>query len=356
MTEKPGEYLKKLNTVHTPHDPKWVEGHFPVAKAPKIPTMLGCLGNGKVVIEAAIPGWQPVWWWRDRGVEDLPPGSNGGPKCIQEQADAIIECVKAGASVIHTHPRDPSDGLARIHAPKLLAAINDEAFSEVDFITAHHTWGWDFMKSWETDYISYPKELLELGKGNKYVQAGMLMSIPAYSMARPVHSARSIVEGAKFFEENHIKPMISTESFAIQQMIQTLIDSGVAKSKPYWIAIQIGKHVDQYTSQDPWSYQLAIATMDMVKRNVPAKDLFLGFHPAGRNWLPITVVGLLYGAQIIRVGLEDQFYLYPHRDDISHKPSDTVELVAKIVKDLGREVATVKEAREMTGVELITRK
>jgi uncharacterized protein (DUF849 family) len=54
--------------------------------------------------------------------------------------------------------------------------------------------------------------------------------------------------------------------------------------------------------------------------------------------------------------LEDQFYLYPHRDDIPHKASDTVELVVKIVKDLGREVATVKEAREMTGVELITRK
>jgi len=93
----------------------------------------------KVVIEAAIPRWQPVWWWRTRGVENLPPGANDGPTCIQEQADTIIECVKAGAAVIHTHPRDPADSMNRIHAPKLLFEIMDQAFNEVDFITAHHT-------------------------------------------------------------------------------------------------------------------------------------------------------------------------------------------------------------------------
>ena len=93
----------------------------------------------------------------------------------------------------------------------------------------------------------------------------------------------------------------------------------------------------------------------MVKRNLPEEDVFLGIHPAGRNWLPMAVVGLLYGAQVIRVGLEDQFYLWPHKDVIPQKASDNVKLLVRIIKDLGREIATAKEAREITGVELTTK-
>jgi uncharacterized protein (DUF849 family) len=58
----------------------------------------------------------------------------------------------------------------------------------------------------------------------------------------------------------------------------------------------------------------------------------------------------------VRVGLEDIFWLYPHKNDISHKASETVEMIAKIVKDVGREVATVKEARARLGIEFTTRK
>ena len=348
MAKNPFKYMETLNTIHSPMDPKQIEAHYGHYIRPKISTM-----DKKVVIEAAIPGWQPIWWWRARGVENLPPGANGGTTCIQEQADAIIECVKAGAAVIHTHPRDPSDGMNRIHAPKLLGEIMDQAFNEVDFITAHHTWGWDYTKSWETDYVSYPKELLKLGKGNKYVQCGMVMSMPGYSQGRAIHSHRSIIEGVKFFEKNCIKPMYSVEAFAFEEMKTTLFDTGISNWKPYWIALQLGKHLDQFTYQDPWSYRLTINCMEMVKRNMPDEDIFLGLHPAGRNWLPMAVIGLLYGAQVIRVGLEDQFYLYPHKDDIPTKASENVELLVKIIKDLGREVATVKEAREMTGVKLI---
>ena len=103
MAEKPYEYMKKLCTVYTPMSPKGIEAHYGHYIRPRIPTM-----DKKVVIEAAIPGWQPVWWWRERGVKNLPPGADGGPTCIQEQAAAIVECVKAGAAVIPTHPRIPA--------------------------------------------------------------------------------------------------------------------------------------------------------------------------------------------------------------------------------------------------------
>ncbi|EMR74307.1 hypothetical protein MCGE09_00239, partial [Thaumarchaeota archaeon SCGC AB-539-E09] len=282
------------------------------------------------------------------------PGGDGGPTCIQEQADAMVECVKAGAAAIHTHPRHPSDGLTRIHAPKVLTSTMDAAFEEVDFITAHHTWDFNLRHSWETDYISNPKELLKMGKGNKYVQTNLILTAPSQDMGYPIHSMETIAKGVKWMEENDVKPIFSSEHFMFHRLKKAIFDRGIAKWKPYLIVMQVGKHWDDFTDQDPWSYRFVINTMEKVKRNMPEEDMVLGINPACRNWLPMAVMGLLYGAQYIRVGLEDQFWLYPHKPDtaenISKKASDTVEMVVQIAKALGRKIATVDEAREIIGI------
>ena len=63
-------------------------------------------------------------------------------------------------------------------------------------------------------------------------------------------------------------------------------------------------------------------------------------------------MALLFGVELVRVGIEDIFYLYPHRDDISQKASDSTELVARLIRALGREIATPEEARQRLGVKL----
>ncbi len=144
-------------------------GDVPVDQ-PKIRTM-----DKKLVIEAAIPGRHPAKLYRERGVMNLPPVT------IEAQADAIVECVRAGASVIHTHAKDPVTGAGDRpfvsgieHRSELLMAVMDRAFEQVDFITAHHTWVFDFPRSRTADYITHTKQLLEKGKakgvGNRYVQ------------------------------------------------------------------------------------------------------------------------------------------------------------------------------------------
>jgi hypothetical protein len=327
--------------------PGRVEERFPVVREPPINPDRW---NRKVVIEAAIPGWHPIRWWEERGVTNLPP------RTIETQVDAIVECVKAGASVIHTHPRDPKDGLPRVHAPELIADIMDGAFAEVDFITGHHTWSWDFSKSRTADYISYTKELLERGKGNKYVQAALVMTMGCYEEVRPVHSRAAIQEGVKWMEANKIKPIYSVEPSAMTHLKRAVFDTGISRWKPYWLSLDEGKHLDDLIFADPWSY-ISIAThMSLLRQIVPEPDCFIGINPGGRNWLPVATVAILYGCELVRVGLEDIFWLYPHKNDISHKASETVEMIAKIVKDIGREVATVKEARARLGIELTTRK
>jgi hypothetical protein len=239
----------------------------------------------------------------------------------------------------------------------------DRAREKVDFLTAHHTWTWDDSKR-DCDYITDTKELLEDGEkkgiGNFYVQLGMIMSMPVYGSSGKkvtdvIHTAESIIQGTKWFESHNIKPMFSCESFAIDRFKQVLFASGIAKWTPYWFAIQEGKHFDNRTFADPYCALEVIASMGLAKAALGDKGMF-GVHPAGRNWLQVAAQALLSGAEFIRVGIEDQFYLYPHRDDISKNASDTTKIIVDLIHALGREVATPDDARKRAKIRLTAKK
>lgn len=86
----------------TPHGRTDVENEMrervnAILKESKILTM-----DKRLIVEASCPGHYPGLLWEHFGVKNMPPRS------IEDQALAIIECAKAGAAAIHTHPRDPS--------------------------------------------------------------------------------------------------------------------------------------------------------------------------------------------------------------------------------------------------------
>ena len=332
---------------------KMLEDHFNAPAQPKTTGM-----GKKVAIEAAIPGWQPISWYEERGVTNLPPIS------FDDQANAIVECVKSGASVIHTHPRDPDTGMTAhmdpIGSPKsrhaqCLMEIMDRAHKKVDFVCAHHTWWGNAAKGSQADFVTQTKLLLEAGKakgiGNWYVQSALIMTEGNFQVGHATFDVESIQEGVKWMEANGVKPMVEVESFAIPRVKQHLIDAGLLK-KPFWAVIQEGKHSDDRAfTGDPWTQLEVITSLGLAKQGL-GEDTFLGIAPAGRNWLTMSTMALLGGIELIRVGIEDQFYLYPHRDDISQRASDTTEIVVKLAKALGREIATPQDVRDRVGLEL----
>ncbi len=330
---------------------KRLEMHFNAPAQPKTTSMAK-----KVAIEAAIPGWQPISWYEERGVTNLPPIS------FEDQAACIVECVKAGASVIHTHPRDPKTGMTAFMNPvgkpesrhaQCLMEIMDRAFKEVDFVCAHHTWWGDPAKGNEGDFVTQTKLLLELGKakglGNRYVETVLIMTEANYDVGHAVFTVESMKEGVKWMEANGVKPMVEVESMAMTRVKQHLVDTGLLK-RPFWAVIQEGKHSDDRAfGGDPWTQLEVITSLGLAKQAL-GEDTFLGIAPAGRNWLTMATQALLGGIELIRVGIEDQFYLYPHRDDISRRASDTTEIVVKLAKALGREVATPNDVRKRVGL------
>jgi 3-keto-5-aminohexanoate cleavage enzyme len=71
----------------------------------------------------------------------------------------------------------------------------------------------------------------------------------------------------------------------------------------------------------------------------------LGF---GQHQLPLTTMGILLGGHV-RVGLEDN--VYHRRGELAESDAQLVTRTVRIAEELGRNVATPAEARELLGLQ-----
>jgi len=96
--------------------------------------------------------------------------------------------------------------------------------------------------------------------------------------------------------------------------------------------------------------------VDSIKAGDTAPQSIVGVYPGGRNRLPILTLGLLLGSQLVRVGIEDTYWVYPHKDEIIEKNSDMVKLAVDLARCLGRRVVTdADEARKILGMKLTSK-
>lgn len=311
---------------------------FPIEKEPRIPTM-----DKPLIIESACPGFQI-------GGKRFP----AVPIALEDQVREQVDSIKAGAGIIHVHARDPETGEAQMNH-KLLAKVLDGIFDKAgDCIVFTHSWY--PVPNAEVDCIIGTNELLELGKGNKYVQGSLLVPIGYRVREQSSYvGPKGTIEGIKWLEAHDVKPVYQLfDTYGHLGFKHHVFDPGVATSRPNIMNIQIGKHKSHAVNQDPWSYFQLITNVNMIKENIP--DSLIGVYPGGRNWLPMTVMGIMMGADIVRVGIEDCYWMYPHKDEIIKKNSDVVKITVDIANMLGRRVVTDPiEARKILGIKLTSK-
>jgi len=323
-----------------------------VLQEPKIPTM-----DKKLIIEASTPGHYPGQLWEHVGIKNMPSWS------MDDQVSTIIECVNAGAAAIHTHPRDPhgqynfETHAGRDMAPELTAELMDKVYDKVDFVPLGHSWqpkNWEGMA--EADFITPTKELLDIGKGNKYIQ-GNVMPTWIYPWCRrgllsAWFTADSLKEGIPYLEANNVKPLIALHVHNLLWLKNKVIDAGVFKTPPHF-NIQEGKHGESRSFTDPESYLNIINSIEAIRKMMP--ECTIGLHAGGRNWLPVTAMGIMLGVDLVRIGIEDQFWACPHKDEFLKSPVESVGKVVQIASAMGRDIANPDEAREILGIKITWR-
>jgi 3-keto-5-aminohexanoate cleavage enzyme len=59
---------------------------------------------------------------------------------------------------------------------------------------------------------------------------------------------------------------------------------------------------------------------------------------------------MMLGFDMVRVGMEDTVYLYPHRNEKIASSAQAVRKVVAVANELGREIATPAEAKAIMGI------
>jgi uncharacterized protein (DUF849 family) len=123
-------------------------------------------------------------------------------------------------------------------------------------------------------------------------------------------------------------------------MLKHFVDRGLVKG-PLFIQFVFG--VLGGIGADPENLMHMKVIADMLF----GEDYMFSVLAAGRHQMPLVSIAAAMGGHV-RVGLEDSLMI--SRGTLAKNNAEQVSKIRRIVEDLGREVATPAEARDMLGL------
>jgi len=275
---------------------------------------------GKVIVTAALTG---VLATRDQC-----PAIPYTPKEIGEEAKRAAE---AGAAIVHIHARTPQGGPD--WSLDTFAEIFDEVRSRTDVII-----------NFSTGAIGVPPEervahIREL----KPEMAALNMG----SMNYAIYS-----EKKKVFYHDHV---FANPFSDIQFFLETMKSAEVRPEMECFDAGHIGNTrplIDMGVLDAPYQFSLIMGVLGGIPGTTRHLVDQVDSLPQGSHWQvigiglnqwPLVASAIAMGGNV-RVGLEDNFYL--EQGKMAKSNGDLVEKATRLAHDLGREVASIAEARE----------
>lgn len=270
------------------------------------------------------------------------------PTQPEEIVRDVYDCYNAGASVVALHARRP-DGMATCN-PMVYSDINRRIREKCNIVINNSTGGGvhgDMVAQASNGYweILWEERL-------KGIEAGAEMCTLDATTIVASFEGREILmhtspersrELASKMQIKGIKP--EWEVFSpthIVQDVTTLIEAGF-DSPPYFINIVLGAHRG-FQNAMPYSPR----TLQMMVDLLPKGSIFCasGIGPAQ---LPSLANAVLLGGHA-RVGLEDNLYYAPGEMATNQQ---LTERAVRIIRELGYDLATPNEAREIMGLNSI---
>jgi 3-keto-5-aminohexanoate cleavage enzyme len=271
----------------------------------------------------------------------------GQPYTMDENVQAVVEAYKEGAAVWHVHARD-HDGTASKDPEVLKETIARVLDKCPDIVTSVIPYA-DYGTGHGVELVKRTVDVLTQA-GPEYMQSAVLLiQTTAFSEKFVfIITEKTLSEQVKYLEDHGVRPEFQATSYqAIKDVLDWLVAKGVVKDPPL-MNIMAGFHGFCHGSPlgpDPWNY-IYLMTMQQTL----AANAVKGVCAGGRNWLPFCAQAMMLGFDMVRVGMEDTVYLYPHREEKIQSSAQAVRKVVEIANALGREIATPAEAREIMGI------
>ena len=264
------------------------------------------------------------------------------PFSPQEVADAVYECWNEGASIVHIHGRD-KNGLPtndrsffqeadRLIREKRCDIIIQHSMAPANPVLLGQQEG-DIDDGTQTTTTEPPPEMASL----EVAPSNIIADGKVYNMLWDRLWAEKT---AKYLMEKGIKPEVEIYNNSDMDDLEYLIEKGVL-TKPYYVSFVLGMHrVNNQASR--YSPKHLMHLVDLL----PPDSLFsvLGIGPVE---FQATTLSMLLGGNV-RVGFEDNIYIEKGR--LAKNNAELVAKIVRIARELGREIASPGEVREMLGI------
>jgi 3-keto-5-aminohexanoate cleavage enzyme len=283
----------------------------------------------------------------DKLIITVSPGSNfqgkeanpAMPYTPEELAETIYECWNEGAAVAHIHCRD-KDGIPT-NDPEVFRKVDEKIREKnCDIIIQHSTA--PAMRPGST-----------IDDGIKSIEANPEMASLSMGVGVLLYKGQARItprnrfwdrEQAKLMMSKGIKPELEVYNMVMMEDVYDLIDNELLH-KPYWMSFIMGMHrVNQNAMR--YTPKALMYLMDLV----PPEGMF-SVIGIGGDELPATSMSILLGGHC-RIGFEDNIFY--RKGELAKNNAQLIARTARIAKELGREIATPDEARQMLGIPLLS--
>jgi 3-keto-5-aminohexanoate cleavage enzyme len=266
------------------------------------------------------------------------------PETAEEQAQQTCDCYNAGASMVHIHARQPANLSLTSGNAADYRRVNALIREKCPEIIIMDTSGGGMGVGEEEALAS-----IEANPEVASIDMGPL-AVRFFFKKRPEVGRAEDFEGegatgttfgrtekfAKAMLEKGIKPEMEVWHSGQLWLVQNLIDKGLVKP-PYLIQFVMGFQSGAYATPKEVLHLLESAPKPSV--------LFV--MGVGHWQTSMITTGILLGINV-RTGMEDNV-LYG-RGELCRDNAQLVERVVRVARELGREIATPKQARQMLGL------
>jgi len=266
------------------------------------------------------------------------------PIAPDEIAESVYKSWNEGASIVHIHAREKGTNKPTSD-PEILREIDQKIREKGCDIIIQHSTANDFIPRLGED------------KRIKAIEMNPEMASLSVSFTRMntfgkresifITTIPEVEHGAQLMLERDVKPELEVYSPVVMEDVYGLTRKGLLK-KPYWVSFVFGMHrtCQSYMSYSPRFLMLLVESL-------PPDSLFTVIG-IGSDELPATTLSILLGGHL-RVGFEDNTYY--SKGQLAESNEQMVARAARIGRELGCEIASPAEAREMLGIKpLVTAK
>ncbi|QUH19139.1 3-keto-5-aminohexanoate cleavage protein [Alkaliphilus sp. B6464] len=243
------------------------------------------------------------------------------PLTPDEIAEAAYQCYLAGASIVHIHARDKEGNPTQSY--DVYKEIKEKIESKCNIIFQPSTGGavWHGPDE-RLQPVELKPEMATLSAGTCNFGPDVFMNSQEYMEKFAIR-----------MKELGVKPEIEVFERGMIENAKGLVKKGLVGTPLHFDFVLGVPGACPATAED---------LMYMVK-SIPEGSTWT-VAGIGRHELPLATMGILLGGHV-RVGFEDNVYY--GRGQLAESNAQLVERVVRIAKELGREIATPDEAREI---------